>query len=525
MRLVLRLEILFKNQSDMFPPATRLARLVVAVLILSGCTVDPADYPRTPSKVLVAESSGVLGRLFAPPENSPGEWSAFTLLSDPQPAFEARAALVVKAERSVDLQYYIWEGDRSGSLLAWRLAEAADRGVRVRILIDDFTTEGHDLGLAAVNSHPNVEVRLFNPYGRRGARGLQMLGDFSRLNHRMHNKALIADGRVAIVGGRNIGDHYFGLHGTANFRDLDVLAAGPVVADVAASFDSFWNSEFAVPVEALKFSNPETLAKQLAEARQSKAGWLAANAPALQALVPAKNDPVARLREWRAASVWGPARVIVDDPAKVGGGAGPQVAAQLAERANLVKHELMIETAYFIPGERTIAAFGEMTARGVKVRVLTNSLASTDVAAVHAVYAPRRRPLLDRGVELHEFRVDSRSGALLGSSGASLHSKVVVFDRESVFIGSFNLDARSAIQNTELGILIDVPELAKRVAAVVEDALAPDTSWQVVPSGKKDVVWRGRNGEESIEIDHEPGASIWRRMSAVLLGWLPEKQL
>jgi putative cardiolipin synthase len=495
------------------------------VLALSACAVDPASYPRTPSRVIVAEPSGVLASLFRALDGSTTAESGFTLLSDPQPAFEARAALIATAERSVDLQYYIWAGDRSGVLLAWRVAEAANRGVRVRILIDDFTTKGHDFGLAALNAHPNVEVRLFNPYARRGVRGLQMLGDFSRLNHRMHNKALIADGRVAIVGGRNIGDHYFGLHGTANFRDLDVLAVGPVVADVASSFDSFWNSDYAVPVEELKFAQPEAMAKRLEGGPQRMQAWLTANAAAVEALVPAKHDPVARLREWRAACVWGPASVVVDDPAKVGGNAGPQVAMRLGERARDVKRELLIESAYFIPGERTIAAFGEMTARGVTVRILTNSLASTDVAAVHAVYAPKRRPLLDRGVELHEFRIDSRSGALLGSSGASLHSKVVVFDRESVFIGSFNLDARSAIQNTELGILIDVPELATRVAGVVEEALAPDTSWRVVPSGKKAVAWRGRNGEEAIEVDHEPGASIWRRMSAVLLGWLPEEQL
>jgi putative cardiolipin synthase len=202
------------------------------------------------------------------------------------------------------------------------------------------------------------------------------------------------------------------------------------------------------------------------------------------------------------------------------------VAKELGTRASATQRELLIESAYFVPGDRTIESFGEMVGRGVKVRVLTNSLASTDVAAVHAVYAPKRKPLLDKGVELHEFRIDSRGSALLGSSGASLHSKVVVFDRSSVFIGSFNLDGRSAIQNTELGILIDSPELAARTARVIEKDLQPETSWKVIldPTGDK-LRWLGRTNGEADERTHEPGASIWRRMSASMLGWLPESQM
>jgi len=475
---------------------------------------------------MVAADSCALAQILAPPARSAASASGFALLADPQPAFEARVALVAEAEQTLDLQYYIWEPDSAGTLMAVKLSQAAKRGVRVRVLIDDFTTSGHDMSLALLNSLPNVEVRLFNPYGSRGARGLQMLGDFSRLNHRMHNKALIADGRAAIVGGRNIGDHYYGVSGEANFRDMDVLATGPVVADIAASFDSFWNSEFAVPVEALGFAKQEKVAKRFERAQAEAPAWQEKNAAAIKVLLPATHDLRARLSEWGANMAWAEARVLVDDPSKAGGSGEMAVAKELAARAAGTQQELLIDSAYFIPGERTIESFAQMVSRGIKVRVLTNSLASTDVAAVHAVYAPTREPLLQKGVELHEFRIDSRGSALLGSSGASLHSKLVVFDRSSVFIGSFNLDSRSAVQNTELGILIDSPQLAAQTAAVIEKDLQPETSWRVIldPTGKK-LRWLGRTDGAADERTHEPGASIWRRMSASMLGWLPESQM
>jgi len=505
---------------------TRTVTLIFGLALLSACAVNPANYPRTPSTRMVAADSCALARILAPPAGTAQASSGFTLLADPQPAFEARVALVTEAEQTLDLQYYIWEPDTAGTLMAVKLAQAAKRGVRVRILIDDFTTSGHDMNLAVLNSLSNVEVRLFNPYGSRGNRGLQMVGDFSRLNHRMHNKALIADGRAAIVGGRNIGDHYYGVAGDANFRDMDVLATGPVVADIAASFDEFWNSEFAVPVEALGLAKPEKVTKRYEKAESKAPEWQEKNSEAIKVLLPANHNLQDRLREWGAGMTWGAARVLVDDPSKASGSGEMIVAKELGERAAAIHQELLIESAYFIPGERTIAGFGQMVARGVKVRVLTNSLASTDVSAVHAVYAPTRKPLLATGVELHEFRIDSRGSALLGSSGASLHSKVVVFDRSSVFIGSFNLDGRSAIQNTELGILIDSPELAERTAAVIEKDLQPETSWKVIvdAEGKK-LRWLGRTNGEADERTHEPGASIWRRMSASMLGWLPESQM
>jgi cardiolipin synthase C len=498
----------------------------VVLALLSACAVNPATYPRTPSTRMVAADTCVLAKVLAPPPETAASHSGFVLLSDPQPAFEARAALAAAAEQTLDLQYYIWQPDTAGTLMAVKLAQAAKRGVRVRVLIDDFTTSGHDMNLALLNSLPNVEVRLFNPYGSRGGRGMQMMGDFSRLNHRMHNKAMIADGRAAIVGGRNVGDHYYGVSGEANFRDMDVLATGPVVADIAASFDDFWNSDFAVPVEALGLAKQEKVAKRYERAETRSSEWQEKNAKAISVLLPAGHDLKERLRTWGSNMTWGEGRVLVDDPSKVAGSGEMTVAKELGARANATQHELLIESAYFVPGDRTIESFGEMVGRGIKVRVLTNSLASTDVSAVHAVYAPKRKPLLDKGVELHEFRIDSRGSALLGSSGASLHSKVVVFDRSSVFIGSFNLDGRSAIQNTELGILIDSPELAAHTAAVIEKDLQPETSWKVIfdPTGDK-LRWLGRTNGEADERTHEPGASVWRRMSASMLGWLPESQM
>lgn len=503
---------------------TRAAAPALLLAVLSACATNPAQYPRTPSSRLVAPESCALAQILASPAEDAR--SGFTLLSEPQPAYEARVALVAEAEQTLDLQYYIWDPDTAGTLLAVKLAEAAKRGVRVRVLIDDFTTSGHDMGLAVLNSLPNVEVRLFNPYGQRGARGLQMLGDFSRLNHRMHNKAMIADGRAAIVGGRNIGDHYFGVSGSANFRDMDVLTTGPIVTDIASSFDTFWNSEFAVPVEALGFVSQETMAKRFERAQAEGPAWREEHAAAIEALLPPGRGPEDRLREWRATMVWAPARVLVDDPSKAGGSGQMSVLEELGARTAQIQHDLLIESAYFVPGTRTVEGFARLVDRGIRVRVLTNSLASTDVAAVHAVYAPMRKPLLEKGVELHEFRVDSRSSALLGSSGASLHSKVVVFDHTSVFIGSFNLDGRSAIQNTELGLLIDSPELADRTVAVIEEGFAPETSWKVIedPSGKK-LRWLGRTNGVPDERTHEPGASIWRRMGAAMLGWLPAEQM
>jgi putative cardiolipin synthase len=463
--------------------------------------------------------------------------NAVRLIEQNAMAFAFRASTATAAERTLDVQYYIWHDDLTGKLLSSELLRAAERGVRVRILLDDVDARAkHDLFLV-VDQHPNVSVRIFNPfYNRKG--WLSQVSEFlrrgERLNRRMHNKAWIADNRVAIVGGRNVGDEYFGASDQSNFNDLDVVLVGPVVQQVSREFDDYWNSPYAVPVDRFDSEPPPpgALEKLIADSREYR--QLANETPYVAALrdVQHRADMLAKAAPPLHVSN---VELLVDDPDKIGSkdtAQASEVLAGLSDVESKAEHELLIVSAYFVPGTGGTEALTGLVKRGVRVAVLTNSLAATDVAAVHTGYARYRRALLKGGVELYEMKRKAgeeqarKQLSVLGSSGASLHTKAALVDNRWVYIGSMNLDPRSAYLNTEMGVLIESPELARQVRGMFERNIAPEMSYRVVLEPHEGLVWYDRNKGKERRLEREPDASIWRRMGVTLLRIVPiESQL
>ena len=460
--------------------------------------------------------------------------SAAALLRDNTQAFALRARAARSAGRSLDAQYYIWHDDLTGRLLKHELVSAAERGVRVRLLIDDMNFKDGDEALRAMDAHPNLEVRLFNPARNRATsvqRAIEMLLRFVGFNRRMHNKAWIVDGRVAIVGGRNIGDEYFDAAAEVNFHDADLLLLGPAVAQSASIFDRFWNSAEVVPLAALHDKPP---ALDDAALRRVRAGWLAQarDSAYLQALGERASlqADIDELRVGPLALHWMRELQVVSDP--------PEKAAPLAQHRSRerwllldvltllfsAREQSLLKSPYFVPGDAGVLMFAGQAARGIDVRVLTNSLAATDVPVVHAGYRAYRRPLLAGGVKLYEQKPGSHSGGtdLIGSSGASLHTKSIVVDGRRGFVGSFNFDPRSVALNTEMGVLFDHPALAAELRASFDAASAPDMAYAVRIDSEGRLRWQ--DGER--EWRHEPQTSRWRRALVAALGLLPiESQL
>ncbi|HWC73390.1 MAG TPA: phospholipase D family protein [Gemmatimonadales bacterium] len=452
--------------------------------------------------------------------------SAFRLLPTGLDAFVARAVLIEMAERTLDLQYYIFHRDKSGALITERVIAAADRGVRVRILIDDWgTLEKNDESVADLDAHPNIDVRLFNPYTHRSGflRLAELVTNFRRVNRRMHNKLFVADGLVTILGGRNIGDEYFSF-AELDFQDVDVLAAGPVARQATASFETYWNSRFAIPITQLgKFAPDPATFRAKRESLRARCDLLHDSAYT-RAL--AESSLGQELRADALRVHWADGRIIADPPQKLAQPAGTQSDAYLGEQlsplASATRSDLLVVSPYFVPGKTGVAFLGDRERDGVSVRVLTNSLAATDVWLVHAGYMKYRRPLLREGVRLFELRPEAAGAkrpravkAFPGASRASLHGKTFVFDRASVFIGSLNLDPRSLQQNTEVGVLVDCPDLAREVAALFERWSSPELAYEVRPGSNGGLRWTPDG------LTDEPGAGFWRRLGVKLCSHLP----
>lgn len=520
------------------------ALLAVGLLLaLAGCSSLPPLEGRSESAAVGGSPGAPIPDGVAPALAAHPGLSGFHALADGLDAFAARIALIDAATRTLDVQYYIWHGDVTGRLAFDALRRAADRGVRVRLLLDDNNTGGLDPLLAALEAHPGIEVRLFNPFMQRRLRPLGFLTDFSRLNRRMHNKSLIADGAATILGGRNIGDEYFAAGDGVGFIDLDVLAIGPIVPQVAASFDAYWRSGSAYPVERLlppaSAAQREALARLGDEVRRSP--------EAETYLGRVRDTRVMRdLIERRLSLGWTSARLVVDDPSKGLGRAdrGGLLLAGLAKALpEPARRELALVSPYFVPGKRGTEALAELARSGVKVKVLTNALESTDVAAVHSGYAKRRRALLEAGVELWELRrragtartapSDRADGAPrtvggsrnAGSSDASLHAKTFAVDRQRIFIGSFNLDARSALYNTELGVVIDSPAWAGDLSDAFDERV-PLAAYRVQLDGRGRLEWiEQREDGTAQRHPDEPGASFGRKLAVSVLGLLPIESL
>ena len=484
------------------------------------------NYERVPSNAFAHPETTTVGALFQEAADKHPGLSGFGIIRQGGPAFMARVAMADLAEKTLDGQYYIWDGDTTGLILADRLLRAADRGVRVRLLIDDhYITETRDLTIAALDAHPNIEIRFFNPISHRRWRMMSFLAEFGRVNHRMHNKLFVMDNAVGIVGGRNIADIYFGVRTDHNYRDLDALTAGPIVNELSGSFDLFWNSEWAIPVAAVV--KERATAQDLRDLRTRLEAQLAATGypyPIDERVA----DLRARLAQIRDNLIWAPGGVFVEHPSRVATTADTGVIAEaLRQRARAVERELLIESPYFVLGDRTIEGIRQLKARGVKVRVLTNSAASNDVIAAHAGYVNTRKQLLQAGLELYELRPDTnmeRDWSLFaGKSRAALHAKSLVFDRKAVFIGSFNLDPRSTALNTEIGVMIDSPEIASQVGELMDEGVSPGSAFHVTLDEKDNLVWTAEKNEAKVEYNKDPETSFWHRFLIGVVGLLPIK--
>lgn len=499
-------------------------------MILTACSARVDwSYPRPPSRALADPDATGIGATFAPAAAAHPDESGFLPVQHGRDAFMARLGVADLAEKTLDAQYYIWASDVTGRILGSRLIRAADRGVRVRVLIDDmYMTAERDVSIATLDAHPNVEIRVFNPATRRSARSLSFVGDFERLNRRMHNKLFIVDNALAVVGGRNIGDVYFGVKPDVNYQDLDVMGAGPVVGEISASFDEFWNSEWAIPVGAVMKELPTE--QDLAALMDAFEQEIAASGYPY----PLDETPEqlrARLGRFRDGFVWAPGHVIVDAPSKViSEDQSGVIGRAISKRIDGIDRELLISSAYFVLNDRAIQRVRELVANGVKVRVLTNSAATNDVVPAHAGYANTREELLAAGAELYELRPDTnlkrRWSVLAGKSSASLHTKYVVFDRESVFIGSFNLDPRSLALNTEAGVMIDSAEIAGAVGGFFDESITPESAFRVTLNENRDLLWTAENAGETVTYHKDPQTSWWQRFVTAIVGTLPiEKHL
>jgi cardiolipin synthase C len=500
--------------------------VVCLVLLAASCASLPENYPKPASIAEAPSAETALGAIVAEASSRHQDQSGFALVTGGRRAFTSRIALTDLAERTIDVQYYIWDSDTTGRMLAERLVRAADRGVRVRILIDDLATAGRDPVMATLDAHPNIEVRVFNAFANRGMRSLDFLSDMDRVNHRMHNKMMIFDNAAAIIGGRNVADIYFQVATDANYRDLDIAAVGPIVRTASHVFDHFWNGEWSVPISALvdedyTEADLDRLVTQAREKIKERDFPYSLDAEAIAAAegLPSIMDRL----------VWAPGVIVWDDPADMEQGqVAGKIMRDLIAKVDTIEHELLIESAYFVIPDLGEERLGQLVDRGVRVRVLTNSLESNDVIAAHAGHAAHREDLIAQGVEMYEFKADAETvekDLFPMRSRAALHTKAIAFDRNSIFVGSFNLDPRSAAINTEAGIYVESPELAADLADYMDDGILPESSYHVTLDENGELIWTTKTNGQLVKLGEEPGTSFGRRFMVRLINALPIEHL
>lgn len=544
------------------------ARWLMALVLaawVAGCASLPGNVGRTPSKAFEAPEQTSLGRMAGETRRlaAARSDSGFVLLDSVDAAFSSRLALIELAEHSLDLQYYAIHADNSTEILLERLRDAARRGVRIRILLDDFNTVGKDAQVLRLAFEPGVEIRLFNPLpGSRSSLLARLFTSAQQLSHlqkRMHNKLFIADNAMGIAGGRNLGDAYFGTDGTSNFVDLDVLAIGRVVRDMSASFDRYWNDELAYPVQTLMSKEDlDALRQQPAAtggnpsdpASQPEPG---APEPIATSSVLPNATPTSTLNAEsqpmdlrKIVPIWASAVVLVDQPGKIGpdddeADSGETLVDGLLQLMGQARQDVLIVSPYFVPGAGMMKLFAQMRSKGIRLRVLTNSLASNDAPAAHAGYARYRKDLLAQGVELYEMRSkqegtvggmgstaglgsNSAGGSKSGTSRASLHSKAVIIDQRLAVIGSMNLDLRSQRQNSEVALLIRSQALSRQAASQVEATIAQGAYRVELEGGE--LVWRAPPGAPFKDAHSEPDASAKLKLLVRVVGPLaPDEML
>lgn len=517
--------------------------LILAILAVVGILIynrPLPEWPKTPSYALQNTDTSLYKRIKPGMEEHPGQ-NGFMLLESGLDAFAARMALIQMAESSLDLQYYMWHGDDTGQLLVDGLIEAADRGVRVRLLVDDLKSFGVEQGALNLNAHPNIEVRFFNPFRSRGTftMFLNYLFELGRMDHRMHNKVFVADNIAGVVGGRNIGDEYFEAKGDLSFNDLDFLFAGPIAQEASKSFDAYWNSPWTAPADALF----ET--EQPANLEQIRKNMLAHREDMKDSIYVKHLEESSLIQELIEGSTrmdWAEAIFLADPPEKVATDPDEfkkyRLTRQLVPVIEKGKESLYALSPYFVPREEGTEFFTNLSQKGWDVRILTNSLISTDVGLVHSGYAEYRKPLLEAGIDLYELKPTESSRKYHGirklteSSPSSLHAKTFVVDGRWLFVGSMNLDPRSVVQNTEAGIVVDSPTLSQEVMRQMKILSEPENSYQVFlsenyyPEGqadqaKSDLVWVTKENDSLKIYEQEPHTDWWDRATLNFYGFLP----
>ena len=516
---------------------------LLLVAAIGGCASLPpgSDYPRVVTTALANPGETTLGRHFATAAADNGGNSAFRMIAVGADGFLTRMEMINAAERTLDLQYYIFRGDVTGRLLTDAALRAADRGVRVRVLVDDGDTVGGDEQIASLAAHRSVEIRIFNPFAYRGHskffRTAEFMFNAGRLNYRMHNKLLVVDNSVALIGGRNIGDEYFQIDPDSQFADDDILVAGPIVTRLSASFDEFWNNTLAIPGEAL--STHKSSHAALTEQRES----LAVEPPQLKAdgidyvKRVATGEPFAGILSGRLPLIWAHAQIVADSPDKKnvenGSMVGRLMRRPVADATSAAQSELLMITPYLIPGEEGMRLFEDLRRRNVRVRILTSSLESSTMLMAQSGYMRYRVPLLEDGVELYEIRSllgnargSGQTTAMSRFGNYSLHAKLFVIDRQKLFAGSMNFDQRSMHLNTEIGLIIDSPDLAQQVAARFEAMVQPANSYklELLPHEQeagRHLAWLTEESGNPVQYDKEPARSHWQMTKVRFFSHLP----
>jgi putative cardiolipin synthase len=522
--------------------------VILIFAFLSGCASLPpgSDFLKTTSSALAHPEETRLGKKFENAAHEHNGNSGFRIIPAGADGFLTRIQMINAAERTLDLQYFIFRGDETGQQLTRAVLSAADRGVRVRVLVDDGETVSGDGQISMIAAHPSVEIRIFNTFVYRGNtqlfRAIEFMFNASRLDYRMHNKLLVVDNAIALIGGRNIGDQYFQIDPESQFADDDVFAAGPIAKKLSATFDEYWNNALSIPAAALSSekSSHSALIEHREELNEQRRELKADGIDYVKRI--ATGEPFDGLISGRLPLIWAHAQVICDSPdkKKVENGAmvGRLMHREVANATISVQSELLMITPYLIPGKEGMQLFNGLRQRNVRVRVLTSSLESSTVLLAQSGYMHYRVPLLENGVELYEIR--SLLGNTRGSGQTttisrfgnySLHAKLFVFDRQRLFIGSMNFDQRSMHLNTEIGLIIDSPELAQQIAARFEAMVQPVNSYMLALRPNKagwapSLVWQTQENGKAVEYDTEPARSDWQRLKVNVLSLLPlDKEL
>ena len=438
--------------------------------------------------------------------------SGVSLLADPDDALQSRLHLAALAQSTLDLQYYLWQGDDSGLALTYEVLRAAERGVRVRILLDDIYHSGRDSAYQTLDSHPNVEVRLFNPMGNRGSvKQMNYAVGKSSFNYRMHNKIFLVDGVAAILGGRNIGDEYFGRDASFNFQDMDAIVVGKVAADAGGAFDLFWNAELAIPVAVFNQRTSQTLTEE-------QMARLVAARERVRPAIERSQETTTRadwLRRFARDLLWTEAEILVDRPDRSSEFPDSVFTTFTSDAHAQPRESAVIQTAYLIPNGPTLTHLRQFVAQGIDIRILTNSAQSNNHSSVHAYYAPYRQKLLEGGVDLYELQGTGSLAAYLDRAGedahAGLHTKAMVIDDRLAVIGSYNMDPRSRVWNSEIALVVENRDFAAEVLAEMARDFAPEAAWRLSLDDAGALVWSGLSDSELVQHQKDPGSSRWDR--------------